>query len=833
MTARSARAGVALLLELAALVLLILAVLGYPWPAGRATAAVFLLADRSASIPPAAMRQALEEIAAEALAMNPGAELHVIDFAGRAGPARRAESPAVAARTPLLEELMPQATNLAGAVRRAMLDEDAPRPVALVILSDGNATTGDTARALEDAASAGVPVLWRTVAAAPSSPRIGATLAPARARPGQPIPVTIRLTGTTDRTLRLVLSAHDASLPDVTSAIRAGELGSVTLTLEARGAGPLLLDVELVDATTTQIVDDKELAAVIDVEPPAEVLYVADQPSALAQSLQAGGWALTTVASRRLDGLSSGFQQYAAVILDDVPASAARSTTWGALASAVRDHGTGLLVLGGARSFAAGSYRESRLEALLPVLSRPAALGDAAALAFVVDKSGSMGASAAGVDRFRLAQRAVVETAGTLTDRDFASLVVFDVATRELIPLVGAAQFKQAVAAPWAAQPRGGTHLAPAIEKAVTQLEAAAAARRILVLVTDGFVDEVPVKDLRARLSQARVELIAIAVGSDANAAALAGLADPGQATILHAGEAAELPALMRGSLETRRAPVERGSIAVRALRPLPFVPPPGSGWPPVSAYAVTSPRQDAVVHVESARGDPLIAYRQDGLGRVVAVMSGLGAWTPDWLRWQDWPALAGGLVEWVAFDDAQPGLAVRAIDLPMQIRVDVDRASEGRWSNQLPTHLQVQRPSGRTSEVPLEPSAPGRVSVLLREPEPGLYTFTAVTTDGMQRLRHLRQPMREHGQPGPNPVLYDWRRAGLAGEWSPAALVRAVQSAPAPSENADRAMLLALLLFFCGVMLDRFPGWRRGPVARHLPTLSRGDSKRRGEPGP
>ena len=90
---------------------------------------------------------------------------------------------------------------------------------------------GDTARALEDAASAGVAVLWRTVAAASSSPRIGDVLAPARARPGQQIPVTIRMTGTTDRPLRVVLSAHDASLPDVTSAIRAGELGSVTLTL--------------------------------------------------------------------------------------------------------------------------------------------------------------------------------------------------------------------------------------------------------------------------------------------------------------------------------------------------------------------------------------------------------------------------------------------------------------------------------------------------------------------------------------------------------------------------------------------------------------------------
>ncbi len=823
----------ALLLELAALVLLVLALLGHPWPVPRATASVFLLADRSASMPPAALQQAVADTAAGILALNPATELHLIDFAGQAGPARRIRSQADAARTPASDELLPQATNLAEPIARALFDENIPRPAALVILSDGNATAGDTARALEGAASAGIPVLWRTVAALPSAPRIGEVLAPARARPGQHIPVTVRLTGTTDRPSRLVVSAQNASLPDVSAEIPAGDLGSVTLTLQARGAGPLLLDVALTEATTNRLVDEIELAAVIDVEPPAAVLYVADQPSALAQSLQAGGWTFATVTSRQLDGLAAEFQRYAAVILDDVPATAARPTTWEALASAVRDHGTGLLVLGGSRSFAAGSYRESRLEALLPVVSRPAALGDAAAVAFVVDKSGSMGASAAGVDRLRLAQRAVVETANGLTDRDFASLIVFDVATRELIPLTGAAQFRQAVAAPWAAQPRGGTHVAPAIEKAVAQLETAAAPRRILVLVTDGFVDEAPIANLRGRLSRARIEVIALAVGADANVATLAGLADAGRVTLLHAGEAAELPSLMRGSLETLRAPIERGAIAARALRPLPFGPPPGREWPAVAAYAVTSPRPDAVIHVESARGDPLIAYRQEGLGRTVAVLPGLGAWTPAWLRWQDWPALAGGLVEWVALDEGRPGLVVRATDLPMDIRVDVERASDGRWSEQLPRQLQVQRPSGRTQQEPLQPSAPGRTSILLREPEPGLYTFTAVTTDGAQRLTHLRQPRRERGEPGANPVLDTWRTNGLIREWSPAALAQAARATPAAPAHAYLPLLIALLLFFCGVVLDRLPRWNPGPVVRYLTALRRRDSQRGGEPGP
>jgi Mg-chelatase subunit ChlD len=732
-----------------------------------------------------------------------------------------------------LDELMPQATDIAASVQRAMSDAKATRPAALVILSDGNSTTGDADRALAGAAESGVAVLWRTVAAAADSPRIDEVFVPARARPGQPIAVTVRLTGTTQRPLRLILVTRDASLPEVTAELGAGTLGSVTLSLRARRAGPLLLDVELVDAASARRVDRKELAALVDVEPPAAVMYVVDQPSPLARSLQAGGWTLTPVPSRRLDGLAAEFQQYAAVILDDVPVSAARSTTWDALARAVRDRGTGLLVLGGPRSFAAGSYRDSRLESVLPVVSRPAALGDAAAVAFVVDKSGSMGASAAGVDRLQLAQRAVVETANTLTDRDVASLVVFDVAARELIPLRAAAQFRQAVAAPWSTQPRGGTRIAPAIETAAAQLERANVTRRIIVLVTDGFVDDVPATVVRSRLSRAGIELIALAVGPDADVAALSRLSDPGHLTVLRVGEAAELPTLMRTSLEARRAPVERGSIAVRALRPLPFSPAPGSDWPPVSAYAVTSPRPDAVVHVESARGDPLIAYQQHGLGRTVAVLSGLGAWTPAWLPWRDWPALAGGLVDWVAFENAPSGLQLRAADLPMQLRVDVDRANAGRWSDDLPRHVLVQHPSGRTDRVPLEASAPGRRTVVLKVPEPGLYTFTVATSDGMQRLSHLRQPLRERGPPGPDPVVAAWRKAGLVSEWTPDALAAALRTAPASSIDTVRPLLLALLLFGCGVLLDRLPIERR---KLHLPLLAairRRVGRRAGAPGP
>jgi hypothetical protein len=415
-----------------------------------------------------------------------------------------------------------------------------------------------------------------------------------------------------------------------------------------------------------------------------------------------------------------------------------------------------------------------------------------------------MGASSSGVDRFRLAQRAVVETAATLTDRDSAALIVFDVQARVLVPLQRSREFAQAVSRPWPAQPRGGTRVAPALEAALAQLESATARRRILVLVTDGFVGEAPDQALRTRLSQSRIELIALGVGPDADVAPLARLVPAGQGTILRVGEAAELPTMMRQGLETRRAPIERGRIAVRAVRPLPFLALAATAWPPAAAYDVTMPAPDAVVYLESERGDPLIAYRQAGLGRVVAVTSGLGAWTPDWLRWQRWPALAGGLLEWVMSSEGAPGLSVSVVDLPQALRIDVDAADGQRWTEATSGRLRVQHPSGRSTDTPLRASAPGRVSARIDEPADGLYALTISTPGGTQRLLHLREPRRELGRIGPNPDMAGWRSAGLIRDGSATELDK-VLSARGPVEpQAGRAILLALGLFLLGVLVER-----------------------------
>ncbi len=799
----SPRITLALLLRLAALTLIVMAAVGRPWPPPGAATQVVLLSDRSASVDAAELDRARAKVLRGLRDAADTTSVLELEFAGRVALPTTPAAHAGAASSSR-DDLEPLATDLETALRAALSSVAATRPAAMVVLSDGLATRGDTRRALEGVAATGVPLLWRTVPPDASAPRIVAVHAPVSAQPQQPIAVGIELGGAAAGPAILTVIARDQPATSAVLAIDAGPLAGVSLSVQSQAPGTLLFDVTLTDAASGEVLDSRNAAAAVDVQPPAALLYVANGEAPLASSLRAGGWTLRALRPSALDAEAGALDRYAAIVLDDVPADAARAATWQSLVAAVREQGTGLLVLGGEHSFAAGGYRGTPLESLLPVQSHAGAPGDAASVAFVVDKSGSMGASAAGVDRFGLAQRAVIESAATLSAQDSGVVIVFDVEAREIVPLQVATDFQRAVAAPWPARPRGGTRLAPALDLAITRLEGSPPGRRFLVLVTDGFVVDGEDAALFERMARAGIELLALAVGPDADLAALGRLAQAGRGEVLRVAEAAELPSLMRSSLESRRAPVERGRLRVRERSALPFPVAAAAGWPPVAAYAVTSPRPAAAVHLESERGDPLLASWQAGLGRVIAVTSGLGAWTPEWLAWSNWPALAGGLADALQRGDSALGPAVRVVDEPAGLRLEVEAAVNGAWSTKGPTEARVRTPSGDEHRLPLAASAPGRWSATLPGTLPGLFSITVVGPQGVQRVAHLRTAIAERGSLVPNAAIDSWQADGLVRPWSAAELRKALASAPAERSPPLGALALALLLFLLALLVER-----------------------------
>ena len=800
MNAASARTWAALVLQVAALAAVSLCLLGVSCLDARSKPRWLVLVDRSESVPRSGADRAVADVASAVRAA--GGELRRLEFAGRAGEPSALDASAGAG-------LEPSSTNIEAALDAALAAHAEDALAGAVVVSDGRENVGDAARALRAAREARLPLRWIAVSRPAPPTRLVHVLAPTRARVGQRVQVSVQLGGALDRPVRIEASARGPSGETQTASTGVVDEGRATIELEARHIGALLVDVTLRDPASSAPIDASPDAAVIDVAPPAAILYAQGSSGTLSHSLLRGGWSLDVVPAARLDAHADGLDAYQAVVLDDVAVSDAGARFWNALAAAVRERGIGLLVLGGERSFARGGYRGSTLESLLPVASEPAALDQPASVLFAVDKSGSMGEGSGGVDRFQLAQRAVLETARGLGPRDSLGLLVFDVVPHVLIPLGPAGDGIAALARDWRASPNGGTRLGPALEAAVSELERAATGRRILVVVTDGFADDAPIAELHARLARARVETIALAIGPDADVLALQRLFGPAEGQVLRVRETAELPVVMRSGLERRRARVERGAIAVEQRQALPFDPGTLTGWPPVAAHAVTRSQASAVVAVQSRQGEPLIAFRRSGRGRVVAVTCGFGAWTPGWLSWHRWPQLAGGLADWVSGTSQGGAVALTVSDLRDGLQVEADLPSGADRGDGEATAIAVTTPTTRSQSLRTDAVAHGRVRATLPDSGAGLYTFLVTTPYGTERRLHLRQHRAETATWGTDPALDAWRAEGLVAMWD-ARLPAAVGADQRRARPLDRSLMaLALALFLCGVLVDRAPPWR------------------------
>lgn len=799
MNAGSLRSLMALALQLGALAVLCLSLLGASWLDARSKPRLLVLLDRSQSVPRTLAEGALADVVQAAKAGGVG-DLQWLEFAGK--PAAPSTMPA---RT--TADLEPSATNIESALEAALAAHAEAAFAGVVVVSDGLENVGDAARALRAVRDARLPLQWIAVGHPPPETRLAEVLAPDRALVGQRIQIVVQLAGQLDRPLRVMATARAPTGEIQTASRETVGTDAVTIELDASHSGAVLVDLALDEPGSGRILDAMPDAAVIDVAPRASILYVAGSAGPLARSLLQGGWAVDVIPATRLDAHADRLDGYQAVVLDDVAIADASPRLWHSLVAAVHNRGLGLLVLGGERSFARGGYRESLLESVLPVLSEPAALDQPAAIVFAVDKSGSMGQGSGGVDRFALAQRAVLETARGLTERDALGLVVFDVVPRVLIPVGPAAAGSLALERSWQASPNGGTRLAPALEAAIQELERSAAARRLLVLVTDGFVDDAPLEGLRARLDRSRIETIALAVGPDADIGALQRLVGTAAGTVLRVDQAAELPLVMRSGLEQRRSRVERGVLAVVQRLALPFPPGVLQDWPAVSAHFATRPRPGATVAVQTQRGEPLIAFQRVGPGRVLAVTSGLGLWTPHWLQWREWPRLAGGLATWISSTPEGGAIALKVSDQATGLQVEVEVQGEAGLPGTDSLSLTVNTPKIQGRQVTMEPVAPGRLRSVLPDDGSGLYTFQVSGPHGTQRQLHLRRHRAENRTWGTNPALQAWQADGLVGPWDPKSIA---QSSAVEREDRpfDRSLMgLALMLFLSGVVVDRARG--------------------------
>src|SRR5438132_778823 len=516
-----------------AIVTVLLAVLAEPRVQLQANdLAVAFLLDRSDSVTPSMQADEERWLAAALRSKAPQDEAAVVSF-GRDPAVERALSPdAEPPRLSPSTNLNPGATDIAAAIRAglAVLPPTAARR--LVLMSDGqqNQEKADTAAAL--AAASGVQILALPLEAVRGPEVLVRALdGPAQLREGERFTVSAQIEAnvSTTATLYLMIDGRLAGSLDVN--VEPGSSRFI-LPVEPLTNGHHVLRLQLQTDEDTQVQNNSAGAYVI-VQGPPRVLVVEGSPGEgrfLVDALRAMGLLVDTTPP---DGSALDAQNlvsYASTVLVDVPAESLPGGRMLALKSYVRDHGGGLLVIGGDRAFGPGGYARTPLEDMLPVRMdlRGKSLSTSVALMIVMDVSGSMGGGPGGASKMDLAKAAALAAVELLGEYDQVGLLAFDDHNQWMIRPAFASDLTPIEDAISRMQPGGGTEIYPALKEAFDSVVPLDAKVKHIILLTDGEAPRGPYEELAKQMDAAQVPVSTVGIGSDADTNLLQELAQPG-----------------------------------------------------------------------------------------------------------------------------------------------------------------------------------------------------------------------------------------------------------------------------------------------------------------
>jgi hypothetical protein len=203
---------------------------------------------------------------------------------------------------------------------------------------------------------------------------------------------------------------------------------------------------------------------------------------------------------------------------------------------------------------------------------------------------------------------------------------------------------------------------------------------------------------------------------------------------------------------------------------------------PALYGYVATSPKATALVALETAQSDPLLAQWQYGLGRSLAWTSdATGRWAQEWVRWGGFATFWNQAVRWTFGGRAAGGLAATVRLDGEAARLTVDAQDEsGAFRNDLALTANVVGPTGETQTLDLRPTAPGRYEATFAPANEGAYFLGVGDTGGEARATAgwVLGYSPEYADLTGNPALL----ASLAAQTGGRALDTAEGSGPGPA---------------------------------------------------
>lgn len=641
-----------------------------------------------------------------------------------------------------------QASDLSSALTlaSALLPEDAQGRI--VVLSDG--ATEDVRAAAQQLAARGVTVDFQSFSgdALPDA-QISQLNVPSRVYQGQSFTVTVQVTANHDTAGTLVLYQNRTPVSSREVTLRRGD-NTFTFRDTAADTGVVTYEARLISEGDSCAQNDS-MGGYVYVQGAPKLLLVEGRQgegSEMAAMLSAAAMQYETVLPAQLPYDAEQLRQYDGVVLVNVDYDAADEEQWAALDSAVRVLGRGLTVIGGDSSYALGGYRGSRLEDMLPVTIDVRNKLDLPSLALmlVIDKSGSMSDGMFGTTRLELAKEAAMRAAEVLTPNDQVGVIAFDDAAKWVVNLQKAEDVAAIQNQIGTIRPGGGTAFFTALYEATYALMNAQTQQKHIIFLTDGEAGDTGYLQLCDIMQQNDITLTTVAVGSGADQATLRTLAQQGGGRAYAANEFDNLPKiftketyLVSGSYVQNRTftPVITEQSALTDFE----------GFPQLSGYLAATEKSLATVSLMSDREDPILAWWQYGAGRVVAFMAdSRGAWTSEFLQWDQAAAFYGGMAAFTLPGEEREG------QLTTEHQGDALRivytAPEGAQTG-LSTSVTALLPDGTQTQLALQESAPGVYEGEIAAAQLGAYALRVEQRDASGELQRVMEGGAVNGYSG------------------------------------------------------------------------------------
>jgi uncharacterized protein YegL len=588
--------------------------------------AVAILADTSASVSPADLKE--ESQFASSVDRARGRNwTRVIPFARATRNASAQENFKSGWQLRYTAGSAGRATNLESAIRDGAASVPAGMVPRILLLSDGNENLGSAARAIWQAQQLGIPVDTVPVAGRPKPGlRLESVTMPGQVFSGERFPVEITVESPRSTAATVELTAEGKSLGANPVELAAGS-NRVRLNANINSAGAI----ELAGKVAAADLGETRFEEAVTLRRP-KALLVSNDPPASEQHLLGTLQANQFEVQQSNSGVPNKLDDFQLILINNWNAQSIPDARKAELEGFVK-RGGGLVWIGGEQNvYVDKKGEEDALDRTLPAKLAPPRSPDGTAVVLIIDKSSSMEGR-----KIELARQAASGVVDNLRPIDSVGVLIFDNTFEWAVPIRKADQpaaIKRLIAG---IQPDGGTQIAPALNEAYRRINPEKAIYKHIVLLTDGISEEGDSMALAREARNNRVTISTVGLGLDVNRAYLERVASAADGKSYFLNDPAGLEQLLLRDVEehTGMTAVEK-QIRPRVVRQAEILDGVDiENAPALRGYVRFQARPTADTLLDADPMDPLLVRWQYGLGRAAVFTSDAkNRWAVNWVTW-------------------------------------------------------------------------------------------------------------------------------------------------------------------------------------------------------